>query len=115
MTLWNKFQNNFDKIIEDIDEYKKILNFCINYENNILIYSSIGFPMDLLIDEIIKRKFKISHIYRKEYFLTLCREGGGMDTDNGQTGAIEPRGLRFPAYWYKYAIFWTLLVCNCQS
>ena len=66
MTLWNKFQNNFDKIIEDIDEYKKILNFCINYENNILIYSSIGFPMDLLIDEIIKRKFKISHIYRKE-------------------------------------------------
>lgn len=66
MTLWNKFQNNFDKIIDEIDEYKKILNFCINYENNILIYSSIGYPQDLFIDEIIKKKFKISQIYRKE-------------------------------------------------
>ncbi len=66
MTLWNKFQNNFDKIIGDIDEYKKILNFCVEYENNVLIYSSIGFPQDLFIDEIIKKKFKISQIYRKE-------------------------------------------------
>jgi len=67
MALWNKFIINFRKIIEDIDEYNKILNFCINYNYNLLLYSTIGFPFDLFIDEIIKEKFKISQIYRKEH------------------------------------------------
>jgi len=66
MTLWNKFQNNFHKIIDDIDEYRKILKFSIEYDNNILLYSCIGFPMDLFIDEIIKKKFRINQIYKKE-------------------------------------------------
>jgi len=66
MTLWNKFNNNFREIIQNIDDYNKILNFSINFSYNLLFYSCIGFPFDLFIDEIIKAKFGISQIYRKE-------------------------------------------------
>lgn len=66
MTLWNKFQMNFDEIINDIEEYKKIVEFSVIFNQNILLYSSIGFPIDLFIDEIIKKKFVIKQIYRKE-------------------------------------------------
>jgi len=66
MTLWNKFNNNFTEIIQNIDEYNKILNFSVNYSYNLLFYSTNGFPFDLFIDEIIKKKFDISQIYRKE-------------------------------------------------
>lgn len=66
MTLWNKFNNNFREIIQNIDDYNKILNFSINFSYNLLFYSCVGFPFDLFIDEIIKAKFGISQIYRKE-------------------------------------------------
>ena len=55
MILWNKFISNFEKIIEDIDDYNKIYKFCINYNYNLLLYSAEGFPFDLFIDEIIKK------------------------------------------------------------
>lgn len=67
MSLWNCFSENFRRIIEDIDEYNKILNFCINYNYNLLLYSASGFPFDLLINEIIKSKFKLINIYKKEH------------------------------------------------
>lgn len=66
MTLWNNFQMNFGKIINEIEEYKKIFDYSINFNQNLLFYSYIGFPYDLFIDEIIKKKFNINHIYRKE-------------------------------------------------
>jgi hypothetical protein len=66
MTLWNKFEKNFGDIINDIEEYKKILEYSIIFNQNLLFYSYIGFPIDLFIDEIIKKKFKINQIYRKE-------------------------------------------------
>jgi hypothetical protein len=66
MTLWNKFEKNFGDIINDIEEYKNILEYSIIFNQNLLLYSYIGFPIDLFIDEIIKRKFKINQIYRKE-------------------------------------------------
>ena len=66
MTLWENFKNNFNFIIDDIDEYLKIKNFCVKFENNFLFYSYYGFPVDLLIDEIIKAKFNIDYIYRTE-------------------------------------------------
>lgn len=56
----------FGEIINDIDEYKKILEYSIIFNKNLLFYSYIGFPFDLFIDEIIKRKFNIKQIYRKE-------------------------------------------------
>jgi len=66
MTLWNKFQINFGEIINEIEEYKKILNYSIYFNQNLLFYSYIEFPINLFIDEIIKKKFNIKQIYRKE-------------------------------------------------
>jgi len=66
MTLWNNYCMNFNEIITNIDEYNKILKFSINYNYNLLFYSTYGFPFDLFIDEIIRQKFNISQIYRKE-------------------------------------------------
>ncbi len=66
MTLWNKFNDNFREIIQNIDDYNKILKFSIDFSYNLLFYSCVGFPFDLFIDEIIKSKFGISQIYRKE-------------------------------------------------
>ena len=67
MSLWNIFSNNFSEIINDIDEYTRIFNFCIDFNYNLLLYSTSGFPFDLFIDEIIKNKFGIINIYRKEH------------------------------------------------
>jgi hypothetical protein len=66
MTFWNDFNINFKEIITNIDEYNKILNFTINFNYNLLLYSTTGFPFDLFIDEIIKSKYSINHIYKKE-------------------------------------------------
>lgn len=66
MTLWNKFKNNFKEIINEIDEYRKILELSIIFNNNLLLYSPIGFPYELYIDEIIKGKFNLNQIYRNE-------------------------------------------------
>jgi len=66
MSLWQEFSKSFKNIITNIEEYNKILNFAINYNNNMLFYSHIGFPFDLFIDELIKEKFNINHIYRNE-------------------------------------------------
>jgi len=68
MTLWSKFEYNFMNIIREIKEYNDIYNFALMYEYNMILYMGMkGFPIDLLIDEIIRGKFKIKgHIYRKE-------------------------------------------------
>lgn len=67
MTLWLKFKSNFSNIIEEISEYKEIFNFIVKHNNNMIFYSCNGFPFDLFIDEIIKKKFDIKNIYRKEH------------------------------------------------
>jgi len=66
MTLWNKFENNFSEIINNINEYKETLNFTVNFEYNILFYSTIGFPFDLFINEIIKIKYNLKNINKTE-------------------------------------------------
>jgi len=66
MSLWNIFKNNFRNIINDIEEYNKIFINHINYDFNILLYSHIGFPLELFIDELIKSKFNLININRKE-------------------------------------------------
>jgi len=65
---WDRFKLNFSQIIDDIDDYKKVRDFCASFEatNNYLLYSFYGFPFDLYIDDIIKKRFGISQIYRKE-------------------------------------------------
>jgi len=57
MSLWMKFKNNFKNIICDIPEFNIIYQTYSYYEYNLLLYSYIGYPVDLLIDELIKKKF----------------------------------------------------------
>ncbi len=68
MSVWDKFKSSFTDIINEIDEYRKIRDFCSSLEatNNYLLYSSYGFPFDLYLDDIIKKRFGITQIYRKE-------------------------------------------------
>jgi len=68
MSLWNIFKNNFRNIINDIEEYNKIFTNHIKYDFNILLYSHIGYPLDLFIDELIKAKFNLININRKELY-----------------------------------------------
>lgn len=60
------FKNNFKNILEEHIYYKDIIYKLKNYNNNVLLYSVIGYPLDLLIDEIIKLKFNINIIYKNE-------------------------------------------------
>jgi len=66
MSLWIIFKNNFRNIINDIEEYNKIFINHINYDFNILLYSHIGFPLELFINELIKSKFNLININKKE-------------------------------------------------
>ena len=66
MSLWIKFKNNFREIIYDINEYNIIFETYKNIEYNLLLFSHIGFPLDLYIDELLKSKFNIKHLYKNE-------------------------------------------------
>ena len=62
----NEIENNFYNIIESKNELFKIFNFIKKYNYNILLYSCDGFPIDLFIDELIKKKFDIHTIIKNE-------------------------------------------------
>lgn len=62
----NVIENNFYEIIKSKNELLKIFNYIYNYNYNILLYSTNGFPIDLFINELIKKKFNINTIYKTE-------------------------------------------------
>lgn len=62
----NEIENNFNKIIESHIELSKIFNFICKYNYNILLYSTNGFPIDIFINELIKKKFNINRIFKTE-------------------------------------------------
>lgn len=64
MNYYDLFSNNFNDFLGDY--HKKNLNYCIKSNNNVLLYTKIGFPIDIYIDEIIKQKFNFKKIYRNE-------------------------------------------------
>jgi len=65
---WYKFKKNFNNIINENPNYLNIINNITVTETNILLYFVNGFPNDLFIDEIIKRKFCITDtIYRNKH------------------------------------------------
>ena len=66
MSLWIKFKNNFRNIINDIPEFNIIFQKYANNEYNLLLYSYIGYPIELLIDELVKLKFNIQILNKKE-------------------------------------------------
>jgi len=68
MNNWSNFEKKFEKIITDNYNYNILLNNILLSQNNTLLFCHIGFPIDLLIDLIIKRKFNLQNkIYRTEY------------------------------------------------
>jgi len=62
----NEIEKNFYNIIESNNELFKIFNFIKKYNYNILLYSTNGFPIDLFINELIKKKFNICTIIKNE-------------------------------------------------
>ena len=62
---WNKLKNNFKNILKNNNTFFKIFNEITNTSNNTLVYSTHGFPLDLFVDEIIKNRFNIETIYKK--------------------------------------------------
>jgi hypothetical protein len=66
MSLWIKFKNNFRNIVGDIPEFNIVFEKYTYYEYNLLLYSYLGYPIDLFIDELIKLKFNIQNLNKKE-------------------------------------------------
>ena len=66
MSLWIKFKNNFRNIIGEIPEFNIVFEKYTYYEYNLLLYSYLGYPIDLFIDELIKLKFNIQNLNKKE-------------------------------------------------
>ena len=66
MSLWIKFKNKFREIINEINDFKLILDTYKNIEYNLLLFSYKGFPIDLFIDEILKAKFNIKTLHKNE-------------------------------------------------
>lgn len=65
-SYWSIFKNRFIDIINSNDYYKRMFTFLKNTNNNALLYGSYGFPIDLFIDEILKQKFSLETLYKKE-------------------------------------------------
>jgi hypothetical protein len=67
MDLWSIFIDNFLNIINEHNYYNKLFNFLTSYENNVLLYGSYGFPIDIFIDFILKKKYNSSVLYKTEH------------------------------------------------
>lgn len=65
-SYWQIFKDHFIDIIQKHEYYKQIFKFLTEYNNNVLLYGSYGFPTDLFIDEVIQHKFELTAIYKKE-------------------------------------------------
>jgi hypothetical protein len=69
-SVWNTFQTNFSTIIRNYPVYQDLLEDIADTPHNILLHCVHGFPIDLFIDEIIKRRFNIQtpSIYKNTAF-----------------------------------------------
>jgi hypothetical protein len=69
MNSWNFIRQNFTTIMHSNPKYKTILDhitLCDN-TNNILLYCTLGFPLDLFVDEVIKHLFDIEAIQKSQF------------------------------------------------
>ena len=67
--------HNMYVVVNDNHEYNILLNRILLSQNNTLLYSPLGFPINLFSDLIIKKKFKqISQVMLlKEWFTRLIK------------------------------------------
>ena len=66
-SAWEKLQDKFPEIILNNNNYNIIVKNILISPNNLLLFCSHGFPLDLLIDIILQRKFNKSKIYRTQH------------------------------------------------
>jgi len=57
ISAWEKLQDKFPEIILNNHNYNNIVKNILLSPNNLLLYCSYGFPLDLIIDIILQRKF----------------------------------------------------------
>lgn len=62
--IWDKFQNIFPTIINNNERYNLIIKNVLLSPNNILLYSSMGFPIDLMIECVLCNIFNKKIFYR---------------------------------------------------
>ncbi len=55
ISYWNIFSSNFSNIIHNNENYNSIAKFIVKSNNNMLLYGINGFPIELFIDEIVKK------------------------------------------------------------
>jgi hypothetical protein len=60
------FNDQFPNIIREHSYYKQHFSFLKEYEQNVLLYGAVGFPIDLFIDNIIKAKFDLTILHKTE-------------------------------------------------
>lgn len=65
-SCWDKLKKNFKKIITEHHIFSKIYHEISCAENNILLYCIHGFPLDLFLDEVLKKKLNIDAIYKQK-------------------------------------------------
>jgi hypothetical protein len=64
-TEWDKFEEVFPDIIKDNKKYKLILDNILLSSNNKLLYTPIGFPIDLLLNLLLIKIFNIVAPFNK--------------------------------------------------
>jgi len=64
-TNWNKLEEVFPNIINNNKRYKLILENILLSSNNKLLYTPIGFPIDIYLNMLLKKKFNITYPFNK--------------------------------------------------
>lgn len=64
-TNWDKLEETFPNIINDNKRYKLILENILLSPNNKLLYSPIGFPIDIFLNRLLIIIFKINDPFNK--------------------------------------------------
>jgi len=64
-TNWDKLENAFPNIINDNKKYKLILENILLSSNNKLLYSPIGFPIDIFLNRLLIIIFNINDPFNK--------------------------------------------------
>jgi hypothetical protein len=66
-TLWKNIIQVFPNIINNNSKYKYILDHILLFHHNILLYTCKGFPLDLFVNEIMKKKFDIQILNKTQH------------------------------------------------
>tara|TARA_B100000795_G_scaffold268474_1_gene255502 strand:+ start:1968 stop:2981 length:1014 start_codon:yes stop_codon:yes gene_type:complete len=71
-SAWEKLQEKFPDIICNNSKYEIILKNTLLSPNNVLLYCSHGFPIDLMIDVILMKKLNKNKLYRTQHIWDKC-------------------------------------------